>query len=295
MKFKPFAIVFLISLALLLAFFWIRAGYIELFSLSGLRLTSLVYGITYYILTIVMLRKFREKLSPGWIVTAIVLGTVILEFPIWFTTFNPVAWPETCVRLLAIGGGYLCWRIPNRIVKVALSGLFLAFCLWISYPGYELWVNKVNYGTWTGRQDKTTYVGGVRMQTPEGETVRLEKFRGRYLVLDFISRSCGVCIRKLPLVQELHDAYADDPRVVVYTVFCRITKRSETAQMCSDMLAKKNYTLPVLSIPMDDPDLTGLFRVETFPDVQVVDPEGKVVFRGDIEDVDGFLSDALSK
>lgn len=65
MKFKPFAIVFLISLALLLAFFWIRAGSIELFSLSGLRLTSLVYGITYYILTVVLLRKFRGKLSPG--------------------------------------------------------------------------------------------------------------------------------------------------------------------------------------------------------------------------------------
>lgn len=295
MKFKPFAIVFLISLALLLAFFWIRGGSIELFYLSGLRLTPLVYGITYYILTVVLLRKFREKLSPGWIVAAIVLGTVILEFPIWFTTFSPVAWPETFVRLLAIGGGYLCWRIPNRIVKVALSGLFLAFCLWVSYSGIELWVNKMNYGTWTGRQDKTTYVGGVRMQTPEGEAVRLEKFRGRYVVLDFVSSSCGVCIRKLPLVQELHDAYAVNPQVEVYTVFCRDTKRSETPQIWSEMLARNNYTIPVLSIPMDDLDLTGLFRVETFPDVQVVDPEGKVVFRGDIEDVDGFLSEALSK
>lgn len=295
MKFKPFAIVFLISLALLLAVFWIRGGYIELFSLSGFLLTSLAYEITYYILTFVLLRKFRKKLSPGWIVTAIVLGAVILELPIWFTTFSPLAWPETFVRLLAIGGGYLCWRIPNRIGKIAISGLFLAVCLWVSYSGYKLWNNKMGYGTWTGRLASVTDVSMIGMQTPQGETVRLEQFRGRYVVLDFISSSCGVCLRKLPLVQELHDAYADDPQVEVYTVFCRDTKRSETPEMCSHMLAQNNYTLPVLSIPMDDPDLKEVFGVEKYPVVQIIDPEGKIVFRGKIEDAGGFLGRTLSE
>lgn len=298
MKFKPFSIVFLISLALYLAFFWIRGGYIELFSLQNSPLLSLIHGITYYILTVVLLRKFREKLSPGWIVTAIVLGTVILELPLWVFMFNEThsgLWPEMFVRLLAIGGGYLCWRIPNRIGKIAISGLFLAFCLWVSYSGYNLWMNKMYYGTWTGRLDPVTDVSMIGMQTPQGETVRLEQFRGRYVVLDFISSSCGVCFRKLPLVQELQDAYAADPQVEVYTVFCRDTKRSETPEMCSKTLAANNYTLPVLSIPMDDPDLKEVFGVEKYPVVQIIDPAGKIVFRGKIEDAGGFLSDALSK
>lgn len=297
MKFKPFCIVFLISLALYLTVFWIRGGYIELLSISGVPLASLVYGITYYILTVILLHKFRKKLSPGWIVAAILQGSIILELPIWISnTFSPIGWPETFVRLLAVGGGYLCWRIPKRIGKIVLSGVFLAFCLWGSYAGYGLWVNKVNYGTWTGRLDLTTDVSMISMQTPEGETVQLGRFRGRYVVLDFISRSCGVCIQKLPLVQELHDAYANDPLVEVYTVFCRNTKKkSEMPQMCSEMLAANNYTLPVLSIPMDDPDLKGMFGVEKFPVVQIIDPEGKIVFRGKIEDAGGFLSRSLGR
>lgn len=298
MKFKPFFIVFLISLALYLAVFWIRGGYVELFSLSGMRLSSLVYGITYYILTVILLRKFREKLSPGWIVTAIVLGAVLLESPSWI--FNPStiaagSWMEMFVRLLAIGGGYLCWRISGRVWKAVVSGIFLAFCLWVSYSGYGLWANKINYGTWTGRIDSSTDVGYIRMQTPQGETVRLEQFRGRYVVLDFISSSCGVCIRKLPLVQELQDAYANDSGVEVYTVFCRDTKRGETPQMCSEMLAERNYTIPVLSIPMDDPDLKEVFGVEKFPVVQIIDPEGKIVYRGKIEDAGNFLPHAPEK
>ena len=284
-------------MALYLAFFWIRGGYIELFSLHGGLLLSLIYGITYYILTVILLRKFREKLSPGWIVTAILLGAVILELPYWTFCISaaPGLWPETLVRILAICGGYLCWRVSGWVWKAVVSGVFLAFCLWVSYSGYNLWANKMNYGTWTGRLNPTTDVSMIRMETPEGETVQLDRFRGRYVVLDFISSSCGVCIRKLPLVQGLHDAYADEPLVEVYTVFCRDTKRSETPQMCSEMLAANNYTLPVLSIPMDDPDLARVFGVEKFPVVQVIDPEGKIIFRGKIEDADAFLFSAVGR
>lgn len=296
MKFKPFSIVFLISLALYVAFFWIRGGYIELFSLRGGLLLSLIYGITYYVLTVILLRKFRGKLSPGWVIAAILLGSIILELPLWISsTVSLLGWPEMFVRLLAICGGYLCWRVSGRVWKTVVSGVFLGFCLWVSYSGYNLWANKMNYGTWTGRLNPVTDVSMIRMETPEGETVQLDRFRGRYVVLDFISSSCGVCFRKLPLVQELHDAYADEPLVEVYTVFCRDTKRSETPQMCSEMLAANNYTLPVLSIPMDDPDLARVFGVEKFPVVQVIDPAGKIIFRGKIEDVDAFLSSAVGR
>lgn len=297
MKFKPFSIVFLISLALYLAFFWIRGGYIELFSLRGGLLLSLIYGITYYILTVILLRKFRGKLSPGWIVTAILLGAVILESPYWTFCISaaPGLWPEMFVRLLAIGGGYLCWRISGRVWKAVVSGVFLTFCLWVSYSGYNLWANKMNYGTWTGRLNPATDASMIRMETPEGETVQLDRFRGRYVVLDFISSSCGVCFRKLPLVQELHDAYADDPQVDVYVVFCRDAKRSETPAMGAVGLTERGYNMPLLSISMDDPDLARVFGVEKFPVVQVIDPEGKIIFRGKIEDAGPFLSSAVGR
>lgn len=297
MKFKPFSIAFLISLVLYLACCWIRGGYIDLLSLSGISLASLVYGITYYILTVILLRKFREKLSTEWVVIAILLGAVILELPYWTFCISatPGLWPEIFVRLLAIGGGYLCWKISGRVWKVVVSGVFLAFCLWISYSGYDLWVNKMYYGTWTGRLDPVTDVGMIGMQTPEEETVRLEKFRGRYVVLDFISSSCGVCIRKLPLVQELQDTYADNPQVEVYVVFCRDTARGESPAIGAKGLTERGYHIPLLSIPMDDPNLKEVFGVEKFPDVQVVDPEGKIVFRGRIENAGDFLSRSLGR
>ena len=122
MKFKPFSIAFLISLALYLACCWIRGGYIDLLSLSGISLASLVYGITYYILTVILLRKFREKLSTEWVVIAILLGAVILELPYWTFCISatPGLWPEIFVRLLAIGGGYWGWKLSGRGWKVVV-------------------------------------------------------------------------------------------------------------------------------------------------------------------------------
>lgn len=58
---------------------------------------------------------------------------------------------------------------------------------------------------------KTTAIGSIppdfTLQTPEGKSVSLTDYRGKYVLLDFWASWCGPCLREVPNVKKVYDRY----------------------------------------------------------------------------------------
>ncbi len=169
----------------------------------------------------------------------------------------------------------------------ALIVVSLFIGVWCATYGYQLFLNKLTFRTFTGKTEQVVS-NPIVFQSIGKEILLLSDFKGKYVVLDFWSSTCGVCIEKFPKTQKLYEKYNDNPSVIVYSVFCRIDKKGETVQIGSQILTERGYTFPVLSIDMNDPALKEI-GVTAFPTVIVFDMDGKLIFRGHIENALKYL------
>ena len=99
-----------------------------------------------------------------------------------------------------------------------------------------------------------------------GASVRLSDFRGRHVVVAFLSPSCGPCVRLAPEIDRLARLRHDMPIVVVAT-------RGPGFDFAREMSTAIRVVL--------DPDHTieTAFQVRWKPTVYVIDPEQKVALR----------------
>lgn len=59
---------------------------------------------------------------------------------------------------------------------------------------------------------------GFQVFQPDGEVATSKAYSGNVLVLTFWASWCSPCLRELPHLQALHEAYADDDRVAVLAI-----------------------------------------------------------------------------
>ena len=110
----------------------------------------------------------------------------------------------------------------------------------------------------------------------QGETVSLEKLRGKVVVVDFWATWCGPCKMSFPGMQQAVNKYKDDPNVAFVFVDCW-ERGAEKEKNVSDFIQSKSYTFNVL---MDTEDkVVADFGVSGIPTKFIVDPTGKVRFK----------------
>lgn len=290
-KLKTFLIytaIFLMSLCILLSGILLRYHNVHFLSIYGLPLSFLVLSIVYFILTVISLKKFGHMLSSCGILLSIILA--FIDIPLHIIDFREtlVSFPELIGRLLAVGMGYAYVKQSRNRDKILIATGTFCIIIFFSFLGYGYYGNYLNFGSFTG---KTEQVVGqpIVFQNVEEEDIALSNFRGQYLVLDFWSSSCGVCFKKFPDVQELYEKYKDHSAVLVYSVFCRMDDRKETIETGVDLLKERGYTFPVLSMEMENPVLKEI-GVTAFPTVIIFDPDGKLIFRGNLEYAEKYLN-----
>jgi thiol-disulfide isomerase/thioredoxin len=160
-----------------------------------------------------------------------------------------------------------------------------------------MWVHKIYYGSFTGQTAKLE-ISNLQFQNTEGDTISLSDFRGKYVVVDCWYTYCGVCYKKIPIVQELYDKYKDNTEIVIFALHSRMSDRAgydkETVETGSDILkTRMRLSLPCFSIDIDDPMLE-LLGVTGYPTVLIFDGEGYLTFRGTIENAGDFIDKKLN-
>ncbi len=103
----------------------------------------------------------------------------------------------------------------------------------------------------------------------EGRERKLSEYRGKLVVLDFWSTTCPHCRNAMPMMQKLHDRYAERG-VAVIGVNCREKEPVDAAAY----VRGKGFNYPVL---VDTGEVAVRYRVRGIPAFFIVGPDGRIV------------------
>ena len=114
--------------------------------------------------------------------------------------------------------------------------------------------------------------------SPQGEPVSPSHYRGKWVALDFWSPDEPSSRRDLPQWERVYGQYRDKGLEVISIAVCH----PQTYQMHQ---AEPQDSLPwaqaYVSRTLDgSPDVVSLFALYSFPTAMLIDPEGKIAFRG---------------
>lgn len=125
---------------------------------------------------------------------------------------------------------------------------------------------------------KTTAIGAVapdfEQSTPDGKSVKLSDFKGKYVLLDFWASWCGPCRKENPNVVAAYNQYKDKG----FTVLGVSLDNKSAKDAWVNAIAKDGLTWIQVS------DLNGwqnaaaqLYSVQAIPQNFLIDPQGKII------------------
>jgi thiol-disulfide isomerase/thioredoxin len=129
----------------------------------------------------------------------------------------------------------------------------------------------------------------VLRKVSDGSAVRLADSKGKIVVLSFWATWCGPCREQEPLLEKVAARYSSKPDIQFYALNC-----DDDESLVAPFLAEEKPKTPALFAD----GLDQLLRVNSFPTTVILDRTGKIAFRQDGFDPEGFeksLADAIDR
>jgi thiol-disulfide isomerase/thioredoxin len=115
----------------------------------------------------------------------------------------------------------------------------------------------------------------LNFKSVDSQTVSLDSYRGKPVLIDFWATWCTPCLEMLPRLDKINHE-AGDKGLVLISV-----DRDEEAKTASEFLAKKGYTWPNFH---DQGEIEKAIGPSGIPREMLIDAQGKVVYDGSDED-----------
>lgn len=245
----------------------------------------------YFVVTLFLLQRTassREK----WLVAAIlVTPLLVLYVPALISDFKQVllSFPSSMAQFVGIALALLAYELKQKTARFLFFTFLLLLTMLAAFKGYPLWLHKLNFGTFTGKVSYTL-PAPINGLLQHNRSLRNEELQGKVVLLDFWHTRCGICFRKFPQLQTLYNKYKNNSSIEILAVNKPL--ETDTIGHAFAVLERRNYSFPVL-IPSDNL-LPEAFGVSVYPTVIVVDKNGSVVFRGDIEHASVVVDELLA-
>jgi len=105
----------------------------------------------------------------------------------------------------------------------------------------------------------------------KGHPIRLDAFRGKYVLLDFWATWCSPCVAELPRLQAAHRLYGGTGLEIIGVSL------DENKTAVTDFVKARNLPWPQLHNATSSADLVESFGVSSIPATFLIDPQGTVV------------------
>ena len=112
------------------------------------------------------------------------------------------------------------------------------------------------------------------LRDKDGKKVKLSSYRGKVVVLNFWTITCGPCVEEMPSIEDMARIFADDDDVTVLTV--TVDADWSTVRR----LFPQGPVMPVLFDPERE-IVNGKYGTRLFPETWVIDREGIIRARFD--------------
>ena len=243
----------------------------------------------FFILYMGCISWFGNRLDLKTITTIILIPPLVILGMKGLTSSYKYFFKQTPYYLSVIFGliaGYVySVKSPKKIVRPLLLG---AFPLLMSFGVYDLWVHKIEYGSFTGSVSQEQ-VHPFELYSKERQLVSNESLKGKLVIFDFWYIGCRPCWVKFPELEKLHQRYQSSDEVAIYAVNRPMSYDKPGALFTR--IEDKGYTFPVLEGTqevMDD------LEIYVYPTVLILNKEGQVVFKGEIEAAADKLEELLN-
>ena len=240
---------------------------------------SLFVFIGYFYLTLFAIKIFKEKLSVISIVV-IVFGTMFLmqSYTIYLYSLGQISSaPIILIYCLGIISAffYAKFKQPINLLPFILSGCFIVFMF---FQGWSFWIHYRNFDTFTG---KVSYNLPAKFEAfdKQRNLIANNNFQNKLVLLDFWYSGCGVCFEKFPQLQAVYEKYRNDSSVMIFAVNKPIEE--DKPNQAFEMIREEGHSFPV--VVTKDEDLAEKFGVKGYPTTFVINRNGQIVYKGDIE------------
>lgn len=120
---------------------------------------------------------------------------------------------------------------------------------------------------------KGTTAPDFTIATPDGKTISLSDFKGKYVVLDFWATWCPDCRADVPRLKEIHKAFASN-KVAFFSVSFDTDKDKWTSYIRDNGM---NWAHGSELKKWKETTVSSLYQVKWIPSVYLIDPDGKVL------------------
>jgi len=219
------------------------------------------------------------------------IGSPLLMF-LGVCMWHPSTFNTSPNFLIAPGLGmllaYVFEKSSVRTYQIAILILPLVIGGWLYLQGAKIWEHYIIYKTF--KSGETFKKAPSFSFTKDSIVLTNNDFKGQIVVFDFWNTSCPYCYKKFPDLKEKHEKWSKNGTINFYAVNFPIPR--DTIGEAGAILKMRDINIPNLIGP-DALVSYQAFGEFAFPLAVILNPEGDIVFWGDIEKIDNTLEKLL--
>jgi len=269
---KPSKIILIAIYSVIIMFIASAGGIINPF----LNLISL--GLVYFLVIYFFIRNDKSKKNK-LIKGIILIGAYFIAFIILhiIEADNILLLHTLPFVIIPVISGLIAYRVTTtcstrRKLIISFSFLFglMLFGLLV-YPNWENWVMFPN------AREKIK-LPDIALATGDGDTISTNSFRGKTTIIDFWTTRCGICYKKFPDFETLHNFYKTDTNIVFYSI--HIPTKYDSLENSNKLLDEFNYSFNKLYSLNPDDKIS--FNIPFFPVLVIVNKDLDIIYKGDL-------------
>lgn len=120
-----------------------------------------------------------------------------------------------------------------------------------------------------------------------GKIINLSEYKGKYVLLDFWASWCLPCLKQIPLIKQIRNAYSKDKLVIVGISGDRQIEELRKAIQLNEI----NW----MNIFDETKSIRKLYRIRAIPVIMLIDNNGKLIYSSSEKEDRELLLELLSK